>query len=74
MLLTNGWELESYEDGMLDDHKDEWMKDIQEEIQSMHDKFTYKLVDLPKCKITQKNRRTSWRLWIIDHNLGIRQD
>lgn len=38
----------------MDNHKEEWLKAMQEETQSLHENLTYKLVDLPKVKRTLK--------------------
>jgi hypothetical protein len=56
VLLTDGGEPESYEEAMMDNHKEEWLKAMQEELQSLHENLTYKLVVLPKGKRALKNK------------------
>ena len=37
VLLTDGGEPESYEEAIMDDNKGEWLKAMQEEMQSLHE-------------------------------------
>jgi hypothetical protein len=41
---------------MEDEHKKEWMRAMQEEMDSLHKNHTYELVKLPKGKKTLKNK------------------
>lgn len=56
VLLIDGGEPESYEEAMMDNYKEEWLKAMQEELQSLHENLTYKLVVLPKGKRALKNK------------------
>ena len=56
ILLTNGGETECYEEAVTDDHKEEWLKSMQEEIKSLHENHTYDLVKLPTGKRALKNK------------------
>ena len=48
MLLTKGGEPECYEEAMEDEHKDQWIEAMQDEMMSLHENHTYELVNLPK--------------------------
>jgi hypothetical protein len=56
VLFSNGGELESYQEAMLYDQKNEWQKAMQEEMKSLHENHTYDLVELPKGKRALKNK------------------
>jgi len=55
VLLSNGSEPECLVDAMEDQYK-EWMKAMQEEMDSLHKNHTYELVKLPKGKKALKNK------------------
>lgn len=50
MLLDDGGEQKFYEEAIMDNPQNEWLKVMQEEMKSLHQSVTYKLVYLPKCK------------------------
>ena len=56
MLLTDGGEPECYEETMEDDHKDQWIELMQDEIKSLHENHTYDLLKLPKGMRALKNK------------------
>ena len=47
-LVSDGEELESYDESIVDVHQKEWKIVMQEEIKSLHENHTYDLVGLPK--------------------------
>ncbi|KAA0050388.1 Integrase, catalytic core [Cucumis melo var. makuwa] len=49
-------EPESYEEAIEDEHKREWNDAMKDEVESLHANHTFKLVKLPKGKITLKNK------------------
>jgi len=55
VLLSDGSEPECFADAMEDEYK-EWMKAMQEEMDSLHKNHTYELVKLPKGKKVLKNK------------------
>ena len=56
VLLSDGSEPECFADAMEDENRKEWMKAMQEEMDSLHKNHTYELVKLPKSKKTLKNK------------------
>ena len=56
VLLSDGSEPECFADAMGDEHRKEWMKAMQEEMDSLHKNHTYELVKLPKGKKLLKNK------------------
>ena len=56
MLVTDGGEQESFEEGMEDEHKKKWIEAMEDEMKSLHENRTFKLVKLPKGKRALKNR------------------
>lgn len=64
VLLTDGGKPKSYEEFFMDNHKEEWLKSMQEEMQPLHENSTYKLVDLPKGKRALKNK------WVYKLKIG----
>ncbi|CAL8169106.1 unnamed protein product [Prunus armeniaca] len=56
VLLTDGGEPECYKEALAHDQQDEWLKAMHEEMQSLHENHTYDLVNLPKGRITLKNK------------------
>nr|GFC79375.1 retrovirus-related Pol polyprotein from transposon TNT 1-94 [Tanacetum cinerariifolium] len=56
VLLTDGGEPECYAEAMEDEHKKEWFEAMQDEINSLHENNTFKLVKLPKGKRALKNK------------------
>ena len=56
VLLSDGSEPECFADAMGDEHRKEWMKAMQEEMDSLHQNHTYELVKLPKAKKALKNK------------------
>ena len=55
-MITDGKEPECYEEAMTHDKKKEWVKAMQEEINSLHENKTYELVQLPKGKRLLRNK------------------
>ena len=56
VLLSDGSEPECFADAMEDEHRKEWMKAMQEEMDLFHKNHTYELVTLPKGKKALKNK------------------
>jgi len=56
VLLSDGSKSECFADAMENKHTKEWMKAMQEEIDSLHKNHTYELVKLPKDKKALKNK------------------
>ncbi|RVW19193.1 Retrovirus-related Pol polyprotein from transposon TNT 1-94 [Vitis vinifera] len=56
VLLTDGGEPESYVEAMEDENKMKWVDAIQNEMESLHENHSFKLVKLPKGKRALKNR------------------
>ena len=50
VLLSDGSKSECFADAMENKHRKEWMKAMQEEMDSLHKNHTYELVKLPKGK------------------------
>ena len=55
-MLTDGGELETYQEAILHENKSEWVKAMQEEMRSLLENYTYDLVKLPKEKKALKNK------------------
>ena len=66
-MLTDNGEPESYEHAMTHDHKEEWVKAMEEKMESLQENFTYDLVKLPKGKKALKNK---WVYRIKTQELG----
>lgn len=47
-MILGGEKLESYQETMIDVHRNERLKAMQEEMGSLHENHTYDLVPLPK--------------------------
>ena len=47
VMLTDGGELETYQEAILHERKKEWVKAMQEEVRSLLENHTYDLVKLP---------------------------
>jgi len=56
VLFSDEGELESYQEVMLHDQKNESQEAMQKEMKSLHENHTYDLVELPKGKIALKNK------------------
>lgn len=56
VLLTDIGEPGSYEEAMEDEHKEEWVDVMQDEMHSLHENHTFELVKLPKGRRALKNR------------------
>ncbi|RDX79232.1 hypothetical protein CR513_40372, partial [Mucuna pruriens] len=50
VILTDGEELECYQEAMESEERQKWLDAMQDEIKSLHDNHTYDLVKLPKGK------------------------
>ncbi|KAL5818254.1 hypothetical protein ACOSQ3_022150 [Xanthoceras sorbifolium] len=56
VMLTDGGEPESYDEAIIDQHKTEWLKAMQEEMKSLHENHTFDLVKLPQGRKALKNK------------------
>ncbi|KAL4379562.1 hypothetical protein GQ457_02G035640 [Hibiscus cannabinus] len=56
VTVVNEGEPQSFDQAMEDDHKEEWLKAMQEEMQYLHENQTYDLVELPKGRRALKNK------------------
>ncbi|KAL4383727.1 hypothetical protein GQ457_15G024680 [Hibiscus cannabinus] len=56
VIVVNEGEPQSFDQAMGYDHKEEWLKAMQEEMQSLHENQTYDLVELPKRRRALKNK------------------
>jgi len=54
--LTDGGELECFEEALESEEKQKWLDAMQDEMKSLHDNHTYDLVKLPKGKMALENR------------------
>ncbi|WP_222429782.1 hypothetical protein, partial [Cobetia crustatorum] len=55
-MLTDGGEPEDYSEALADEHKREWLKAMQEEMESLYKNHTYDMVKLPKGKKALSNK------------------
>lgn len=55
-MLTNGEEIEYFEEAISDQYKNEWVKPMQKEMKFLNENHTYDLVELPKRKNALKNK------------------
>ena len=55
-MLTDGGELETYQEAILHESKKEWVKAMQEEVRSLLENHTYDLVKLPQGKQALRNK------------------
>ncbi|XP_042490423.1 TMV resistance protein N-like [Macadamia integrifolia] len=56
VLLTDGGEPECFEETMEDEHKNEWVEAMQDEMKSLHENHTFELVKFPMGKRALNNR------------------
>mgnify|MGYP000008101293 CR=1 FL=1 len=56
ILLTYEGEPKCYDETIVDEHKEKWQSAMQEEMDSLHEKYTYDLVELPKGKRALRNK------------------
>lgn len=56
IMLTYGGDQEDYSEALADEHKGEWLKTMQEEMESSHKNHTYDMVKLPKGKKALSNK------------------
>ena len=68
VLLTDGGEPECYEEAMEDEHKNQWIEFMQDEMKSLHENHTYELVKLPKGMRALKNKWV-FKVKVEEHNL-----
>ena len=68
MLLTDRGEPECYEEAMEDEHKNQWIEAMQDEMKSLHENHTYELVKLPKGMRALKNK-LAFKVKVEEHNL-----
>ena len=69
VLLTDEGETKSFEEAKDDTHNCKWLSAMQDEMDSLHENHTYKLVELPKGKCW--GRRPSTRK-IPQHSLMLK--
>ena len=55
ILLTDESEPECYEEAIADEHREKWLSTMQDEMESLHENYTYDLVELPKGKRALRN-------------------
>ena len=68
VLLTDEGEPECYEEAMEDEHKNQWIEAMQDEMKSLHENHTYELVKLPKGMRALKNNWV-FKVKVEKHNL-----
>ena len=68
MLLTDGGEPECYEEAIEDEHKNQWIEAMQDEMKSLHENHTYEMVKLPKVMRALKNKWV-FKVKVEEHNL-----
>ena len=56
VLLTDEGEQECYEEAMTDAHKEKWYNSMQEEMVSLHENYTYELMELHEGKRAIRNK------------------
>ncbi|PKI65279.1 hypothetical protein CRG98_014317, partial [Punica granatum] len=56
VLLTDGGEPEYYDEAVAHEHKEHWLKAMNEEMNSLSENHTYDLVKLPQGKRALKNK------------------
>ena len=56
VMLSNGEEPESFREVMANDHKEEWLDAMNDEMNCLQENHTYDLVKLPKGKRVLKNK------------------
>ena len=56
ILLTNEGEPECYDEAIADKHRERWLSAMQDEMDSLHENYTYDLVELPKGKRALRNK------------------
>ena len=56
VLLIDEDDQECYEDDMADKHKEKWQNALQDEMDSLHEIYTYDLVELLKGKRALRNK------------------
>ena len=64
MLLTDEGEPESFEEAKGDTHSREWLHIMQDEMDSLHENYTYNLVELPTWKRALRNK------WVFYLKIG----
>ena len=68
MLLTDEGEPECYKETMEDEHKNQWIEAMQDEMKYLHENHTYELVKLPKGMRALKNKWV-FKVKVEEHNL-----
>jgi hypothetical protein len=56
VLVTDGGELECFDEAMSHEKKSEWLKAMEEKMKSLHENHTFELVKLPKGKRALTNK------------------
>ena len=54
--MTNEGEPKCYDEAITDKHKDKWLSAMQDEMNSLHENYTYNLVELPKGNRALRNK------------------
>ena len=49
-------ESECYDEAISDEHKEKWWSAMQDEMDFLHENYTYDLVELPKGKRALRNK------------------
>ena len=68
MLLTDEGEPECYEEAMEDEHKNQWIESMQDEMKFLHENHTYELIKLSKGIRSLKNKWV-FKVKVEEHNL-----
>ena len=62
--MTDEGDLECYDEAMADEQKERWMSALQDEMDSLHENYTYDLVELPKGNRALRNK------WVYKVKVG----
>ena len=55
-MITDSGEPENYQEAISNEHEEEWLKAMQEEMKSLRKNHTLELVKLPKGRKALKNK------------------
>ena len=62
--MTDEGELPCYDEAIADEHREQWLNAMQDEMDSLHENYTYDLVELPKGKRALRNK------WVYKVKIG----
>ena len=68
ILFTYEGEAKCYDEAIADEHEEKWLSAMQDEMDSLHDNYTYDLVELPKGKRALVNK---WIYKVKTREVGI---